>query len=190
MQSAIRNQRFLVTLRIGCIIAADYCWPSPTGKSCISLYFAADLTRGNDIEDGRWQEIERLYNGALERKPEERAPYLEKACGNESPRKEVESLLACQPEAKGFIESPALEAAAQDLAGRQSKAASLALAGRTLSHFRIIEKLGEGGHGRRLQSLLHSSESHSCLESSAAGQGFRSGAKAEVGWLSRRDEVN
>jgi hypothetical protein len=68
------------------------------------------------VKNGRWQEIERLYNSALERRPEERAAYLNEICHDESLRKEVESLLACQSEAKGFIESPALEAAAWDLA--------------------------------------------------------------------------
>lgn len=40
------------------------------------------------MKNGRWQEIERLYNSTLERKPEERSAYLLEACGDESLRNE------------------------------------------------------------------------------------------------------
>jgi hypothetical protein len=60
----------------------------------------------------RWHEIVRLYYAALERKPEERAAFVREECrGDESLRKEVESLVACRPQAEKFMESPALEAA-------------------------------------------------------------------------------
>jgi len=65
----------------------------------------------------RWHEIERLYHLARKREPQERAAFLEKACaGNESLRKEVESLLACRPKAENFMESSAREAAVRILA--------------------------------------------------------------------------
>ena len=52
----------------------------------------------------RFQEAKRIYNSALEREPEQRKAYLEGVCaGDASLRKEVESLLACQPEAKEFL---------------------------------------------------------------------------------------
>ncbi|HYK89470.1 MAG TPA: protein kinase [Acidobacteriota bacterium] len=69
-------------------------------------------TQGKAMKPERWQEIVRLYYAALERKPEERADFVKEGCGgNESLRKEVESLLACRPRAEKFMESPALEAA-------------------------------------------------------------------------------
>jgi len=68
----------------------------------------------------RWHEIVRLYYAALERKPEERAAFVREACrGDESLRKEVESLVACRPQAEKFMESPALEAAEGSLAENQ-----------------------------------------------------------------------
>jgi hypothetical protein len=53
----------------------------------------------------RWAEIEPLYHAALAKGPEERASYLEAACGEDAAlRKEVESLLAF---ADGSLASPA-----------------------------------------------------------------------------------
>ena len=67
----------------------------------------------------RWRQIEQLYHAALERDASEQAAFLKEACGSdEALQREVESLLAQQETAKGFLESPALEVAAQVLAGR------------------------------------------------------------------------
>ncbi len=54
----------------------------------------------------RWQEIERLYHSARERSSEERRAYLESACpGDETVRREVESLLANDDLAAEFLET-------------------------------------------------------------------------------------
>jgi eukaryotic-like serine/threonine-protein kinase len=54
----------------------------------------------------RWREIESLYHFACELKPEERQAYLEGACGDdEALRSEVESLLANNDLAAGFLET-------------------------------------------------------------------------------------
>jgi eukaryotic-like serine/threonine-protein kinase len=48
----------------------------------------------------RWQQVERLYQAALEREPSQRAAFLKEACaGDEVVRQEVESLLAYLPPA-------------------------------------------------------------------------------------------
>jgi hypothetical protein len=58
----------------------------------------------------RWQEIEQLYHSALKHEPDQRSAFLKQACaGDEALRREVESLLANEGEAKSFIEAPALE---------------------------------------------------------------------------------
>ncbi len=68
----------------------------------------------------RWDEIVRLYYAALERKQEDRAAFIREECrGDDSLRKEVESLVACRPQAEKFMESPALEAAKGTLAENQ-----------------------------------------------------------------------
>jgi len=96
----------------------------------------------------RWQQIERIYNRALEIDTGQRAAFLEEACaGDASLRKEVERLLARQSQAEHFIESPAIEIAAQALARDQKPGMDTDLVGRTLLHYRIVEKIGEGGMG-------------------------------------------
>ena len=47
-----------------------------------------------DLLPARWQQIERLYNGALDRGVTEREAFLAQACGDdEELRQEVRSLL-------------------------------------------------------------------------------------------------
>ena len=54
----------------------------------------------------RWREIEHLFHSARERDAHERRTYLERACGgDEALRREVESLLANEDLASGFLES-------------------------------------------------------------------------------------
>src|SRR4030095_7731018 len=89
-----------------------------------------------------WGRIERLWNAALERAQPERAAFLAEACeGDEDLRREVESLLRFDLRAEHFIESPALELAAQ----AQAEAIEESLIGRMIGHYRILSLLGEGG---------------------------------------------
>ncbi len=94
----------------------------------------------------RWQEIERLYHEAQKYSAEECAAFLEKSCaGDESLRREVESLLACRPEAQDFIKAPAVPLAAKALADARTHSADLT--SQTILHFRITAKIGSGGMG-------------------------------------------
>src|SRR5262245_43737766 len=89
-----------------------------------------------------WGRIERLYHAALELAEPERAAFLADACeGDEELRREVESLLRFDRRAEHFIESPALEMAAQAQAVAQEET----LIGRMIGHYRILSLLGQGG---------------------------------------------
>jgi hypothetical protein len=59
-----------------------------------------------------WEQVERLYQAAVELSEDRRAAFINDSCGNdESLRREVQSLLARERGAALFLEKPALEAA-------------------------------------------------------------------------------
>ena len=103
------------------------------------------------MDPERWLQIEQLYHAALELDAGERGAYLAKVCaGDEVLRKEVESLIESDAQAGEFIESPAIEVAARSLAAEGNLPGSSASAlelGATVSHYRLITKLGRGGMG-------------------------------------------
>jgi serine/threonine protein kinase len=93
----------------------------------------------------RWSEIERLYHLTLEQETNKRAAFLSGAClGDEALRKEVESLLVSTEGAGTYLEAPAVEMAARAMARDEER---WRLAGRTVSHYRILAKLGGAGPG-------------------------------------------
>ena len=72
------------------------------------------------------------------------APREEKlAEENRRLRQEIESLLAEEKEAKGFLESPALEIAAKKMAQDQTRS----LLGQRLGSYQVLSLLGAGGMG-------------------------------------------
>ena len=97
------------------------------------------------MEAERWQQVERLYHSTLEKPAGERAAFLADACaGDEELRREVESLLAHEDEAAGFMESPALDVAARMVAEDQDAAV---VAGERIHQYEVLSRLGAGGMG-------------------------------------------
>ena len=102
------------------------------------------------MEPERWRRIEKLYQSAMNFPVDRRAAYLRDACGNDQGlREEVESLLANQHSAERFMETPALDVAAKLMVDDRpgSSEGVPQVVGKTLAHFRVLEKLGGGGMG-------------------------------------------
>src|SRR5262245_44438295 len=92
----------------------------------------------------RWKQIDELVQAGLERLAEDRAAFLDQACqGDGELRREVESLIAYQESASSFLESPVI----QDTAALVADSHDDALEGRTLAHYHLTRKIGQGGMG-------------------------------------------
>ena len=90
----------------------------------------------------RARDVERLCQAALEREPSARAAFLAHACGgDDAVRQEVESLLASESRAEGFLSTPALV-----FAGTVSGSGPT-LVGQRLGPYEIVAPLGAGGMG-------------------------------------------
>jgi len=90
------------------------------------------------------ERVAQLYQATLELKPSERAALLDQACGeDEALRREVESLLAADEQAEGFLVAGAMNDAAKMLVEHQS----FSLVGRRLGHYQVLSPLGAGGMG-------------------------------------------
>jgi len=100
----------------------------------------------------RWEKIERVFHAALQADPSRRATVLEDSCaGDESLRRQVESLLAHHENAGAFLETPAFATAKQTSGSEKpsstSGGAARFTAGAVVAQYRVLGEIGAGGMG-------------------------------------------
>ena len=92
----------------------------------------------------RWQQIDKIFQGALEREPHERASFLEQACGDDSPLKEkIEALLRSHDSAGSFLASPASPPNGGEVRAPEPSQ----FVGQYLGSYELKAHLGSGGMG-------------------------------------------
>ena len=96
--------------------------------------------------------VETIFFAALEKNaPDERAGYLEAACGRDLPlRQRVERLLNAYPRVGDFLQEPALAGGANGDGGRPATTDRSLFAegpGTVIGPYKLLEQIGEGGFG-------------------------------------------
>jgi serine/threonine-protein kinase len=88
-------------------------------------------------DDTRWDEVEALFDEALELPPEKRAEWLDAAAADPELRRRVDDMLDAhaRAESEGFLEASAIASS------------EVGLAGETVGPYRVVEELGRGGMG-------------------------------------------
>jgi eukaryotic-like serine/threonine-protein kinase len=98
------------------------------------------------VDRNRWHQIEALIEEAVRLPEAQRAAFITQSCkGDQELEQEVGSLLAARQKSEGFLEGPAIAVAARTMNASSSE--GLIAPGTTVSHYRILEKIGSGGMG-------------------------------------------
>ncbi len=94
-----------------------------------------------------WEQIEQLWQQALQIKPHQRIAFVTNHNADELVRAEVLAMLRQDDNSADFLETPALEDAARQLAHDQLNAPTLEMKGQRFGSYEVISELGAGGMG-------------------------------------------
>lgn len=92
----------------------------------------------------RWQQVNEVFNAAMEREPEEQAAFLDEvSAGDEVLRREVESLIAYNEQECSVVDNLPFEIPGHLL----SEDAAGTMLGRLIGQYKIIREISHGGMG-------------------------------------------
>ena len=96
------------------------------------------------MDNERWQLIERLFHGALEREGEDRSCFISEVCAGDEPlRQQIEGLLKAHQRAGDFIERPPQDQAARALCASETTPSI----NQQIGTYVVLSLLGKGGMG-------------------------------------------
>ena len=105
-----------------------------------------------ELSDTDWEELDRLFDAALDRSPEERKAFVAEACeGQPALRAELESLLAAEADAPDFLNQEAVAFAAPAYEPEEGESIAddpLAAPSHQVGPYRLEEEIGRGGMSR------------------------------------------
>jgi serine/threonine protein kinase/Flp pilus assembly protein TadD len=91
-----------------------------------------------------WHQVKEIFYAALPLAPDKRIEFLDGSCkGDDTLRREVESMLSSSDAAGSFMRLPAVAEVAETLANEAKRLQP----NQTISHYRVISSLGRGGMG-------------------------------------------
>ena len=100
------------------------------------------------MDPERWKKVDELLQATLEIPPEQQDEFVRRACGQDAElEREIQSLLSSHRNAGKFLVGDALNAAAKAQAAAEKQGLNEGLIGKTLSHYRVVRKVGSGGMG-------------------------------------------
>jgi len=111
----------------------------------------------SDHSDINWDELDRLFDEALDRPPDERAAFLDRACeGRPQLRRELASLLAAEAASEGFLEQEAVSFAAPAYDPEEGESIAddpLAAPAHQVGPYQLKEEIGRGGMSRVFRAV-------------------------------------